>query len=71
MAISDDRQRVMPMPLDRITGQPLAYPEAVLLTNPINPKLRGEVINSKTFILISHFVINKLMTKAFVVCKTR
>ncbi|OAY33510.1 hypothetical protein MANES_13G102800v8 [Manihot esculenta] len=43
MAVSDDRQRIMPMPLDRITGQPLAYPEAVLLTNPINPKLRGEV----------------------------
>lgn len=43
MALSDDRQRVMPMPEDRITGQPLAYPEAVLLTDPINPELRGEV----------------------------
>uniref|UniRef100_A0A2P2JXD4 Rhamnogalacturonate lyase B-like n=1 Tax=Rhizophora mucronata TaxID=61149 RepID=A0A2P2JXD4_RHIMU len=43
MAISDSRQRVMPLPEDRITGQPLAYPEAVLLTNPINPELRGEV----------------------------
>ncbi|XP_030455890.1 rhamnogalacturonate lyase B isoform X3 [Syzygium oleosum] len=43
MALSDDRQRVMPMPEDRVTGQPLAYPEAVLLTNPINPELRGEV----------------------------
>lgn len=43
MAISDDRQRIMPMPEDRATGQPLAYPEAVLLTNPINPDLRGEV----------------------------
>ncbi|XP_058006244.1 rhamnogalacturonate lyase B isoform X2 [Hevea brasiliensis] len=43
MALSDDRQRVMPMPEDRLTGLPLAYPEAVLLTNPINPELRGEV----------------------------
>lgn len=33
----------MPMPEDRETGIPLAYPEAVLLTNPINPDLRGEV----------------------------
>ncbi|XP_031283521.1 probable rhamnogalacturonate lyase B [Pistacia vera] len=43
MAISDERQRIMPMPEDRVTGQPLAYPEAVLLTNPTNPELRGEV----------------------------
>ncbi|KDO40183.1 hypothetical protein CISIN_1g0067411mg, partial [Citrus sinensis] len=42
MAISNDRQRIMPMPEDRATGQPLAYPEAVLLTDPINPDLRGE-----------------------------
>lgn len=44
MAISNDRQRIMPMPEDRATGQPLAYPEAVLLTDPINPDLRGEVL---------------------------
>ncbi|XP_019053046.1 PREDICTED: probable rhamnogalacturonate lyase B [Nelumbo nucifera] len=43
MAISDWRQRIMPMPEDRKTGQPLAYPEAVLLTHPINPNLKGEV----------------------------
>ncbi|EYU30909.1 hypothetical protein ABFS82_08G217700 [Erythranthe guttata] len=45
MAMSDDRQRVMPMPVDRIPGhgQPLDYPEAVLLTNPTNPQLKGEV----------------------------
>ncbi|KAJ9170455.1 hypothetical protein P3X46_018561 [Hevea brasiliensis] len=43
MAVSDDRQRVMPTPEDRATGQPLAYPEAVLLTSPINSELRGEV----------------------------
>lgn len=43
MAVSDERQRVMPMPEDRVTGEPLAYPEAVLLTKPVNPELKGEV----------------------------
>ncbi|KAF2295763.1 hypothetical protein GH714_033898 [Hevea brasiliensis] len=46
MAVSDDRQRVMPTPEDRATGQPLAYPEAVLLTSPINSELRGEMFTS-------------------------
>ncbi|XP_062118429.1 rhamnogalacturonate lyase B-like [Humulus lupulus] len=43
MAISDDRQRTMPSALDRIKGQKLAYAEAVLLTRPTNPDLKGEV----------------------------
>lgn len=43
MAISDEMQRIMAAPQDRETGQPLAYPEAVLLTHPKNPALRGEV----------------------------
>ncbi|KAK9110774.1 hypothetical protein Sjap_018834 [Stephania japonica] len=43
MAVSDTRQRIMPMPEDRASGEPLAYPEAVLLTNPINANFRGEV----------------------------
>ncbi|KAI4314446.1 hypothetical protein L6164_027354 [Bauhinia variegata] len=45
MAISDSRQRIMPSTKDRSTGhcQPLAYPEAVLLTSPSNPALKGEV----------------------------
>ncbi|KAJ8451741.1 hypothetical protein Cgig2_007224 [Carnegiea gigantea] len=43
MAISDKIRRIMPMPQDRETGQPLAYKEAVLLTNPTNPALKGEV----------------------------
>ncbi|XP_019709708.1 uncharacterized protein [Elaeis guineensis] len=45
MAMSDTRQRIMPMPDDRMSerSQQLAYPEAVLLTNPINPELKGEV----------------------------
>ncbi|KAK4843441.1 hypothetical protein QYF36_008065 [Acer negundo] len=43
MAITDDRQRIMPSAKDRESGQPLAYPEAVLLTNPINKEFKGEV----------------------------
>uniref|UniRef100_A0ACD5ZTR1 Uncharacterized protein n=1 Tax=Avena sativa TaxID=4498 RepID=A0ACD5ZTR1_AVESA len=45
MAMADNRQRIMPMPDDRVPprGQQLAYPEAVLLVDPINPKLKGEV----------------------------
>ncbi|XP_022962664.1 uncharacterized protein LOC111463085 [Cucurbita moschata] len=43
MAISDDRQRIMPTQLDRMTGQRLAYAEAVLITQPTNPDLKGEV----------------------------
>lgn len=43
--MADDRQRNMPLPDDRVPprGQPLAYPEAVLLVNPIEPELKGEV----------------------------
>ncbi|CAK9320533.1 unnamed protein product [Citrullus colocynthis] len=43
MAVSDDRQRIMPTLQDRLTGRPLAYPEAVLLTRPTNSNLKGEV----------------------------
>ncbi|KAI3995853.1 hypothetical protein MKX01_020388 [Papaver californicum] len=45
MAIADNRKRVMPTPDDRDfpRGRELAYPEAVRLVNPINPKLKGEV----------------------------
>ncbi|KAK7858599.1 rhamnogalacturonate lyase [Quercus suber] len=43
MAVSDSMQRIMPSAEDRAKGEPLAYPEAVLLTNTSNPKLRGEV----------------------------
>lgn len=46
MAMSDNRQRFMPLPDDRLPGrgQPLAYPEAVLLVNPIEPEFQGEVL---------------------------
>uniref|UniRef100_A0A0D9XAQ5 rhamnogalacturonan endolyase n=1 Tax=Leersia perrieri TaxID=77586 RepID=A0A0D9XAQ5_9ORYZ len=45
MALADNRQRIMPMPEDRVPprGQQLAYPEAFLLVDPVNPDLRGEV----------------------------
>ncbi|XP_019177210.1 PREDICTED: rhamnogalacturonate lyase B-like isoform X2 [Ipomoea nil] len=43
MAISNGRQRMMPTEEDRKTGQQLEYPEAVLLTNPIDPSIKGEV----------------------------
>ncbi|KAL5777443.1 hypothetical protein ACOSP7_010369 [Xanthoceras sorbifolium] len=45
MAVADNRQRYMPLPDDRLPprGQPLAYPEAVLLVNPVEPELKGEV----------------------------
>lgn len=46
MALSDTRQRYMPSYKDRETGQPLAFPEAVLLTNPMNEDFRGEVLIS-------------------------
>lgn len=64
MAISDERQRIMPMPEDRETGQRLAYPEAVLLTNPINPDLRGEVLLQFSFFqtLIYVYVHNRLLS---------
>ncbi|XP_042019051.1 rhamnogalacturonate lyase-like [Salvia splendens] len=43
MAISDERQRFMPMYEDRKSGEPLAYKEAVLLKNATNPEFNGEV----------------------------
>lgn len=44
MAISDDRQRIMPTGEERAKGRKLDYPEAVRLPNNLpNPLLRGEV----------------------------
>ncbi|CAA7387655.1 unnamed protein product [Spirodela intermedia] len=45
MAMADNRQRIMPMPEDRLPprGRALAYPEAVRLDDPIDSDLRGEV----------------------------
>ncbi|KAF4349049.1 hypothetical protein F8388_008796 [Cannabis sativa] len=46
MAISDDRQRTMPSASDRTKGKRLAYAEAVVLTRPSNPDLKGEILGS-------------------------
>lgn len=45
IAVADNKQKLMPAPEDRMPDrcEPLAYPEAVRLTNPIEPSLRGEV----------------------------
>ncbi|XP_028084426.1 uncharacterized protein LOC114285579 isoform X1 [Camellia sinensis] len=45
MAVADNRQRYMPLPDDRLPGrgEALAYPEAVLLVNPVEPEFKGEV----------------------------
>lgn len=53
MAIADNRRRFMPLPDDRLPnrGQPLAYPEAVLLVNPVEPELKGEVSPSSLSLL--------------------
>lgn len=49
MAVADNRQRLMPLPDDRLPGRgkELVPPEAVLLVNPIEPEFLGEVINWK------------------------
>lgn len=43
MAISDNIQTPMPTDNDRIEGRVLDYKEAVLLTKPSNPALKGKV----------------------------
>ncbi|KAG5541921.1 hypothetical protein RHGRI_021672 [Rhododendron griersonianum] len=45
MAVADNRQRFMPLPDDRLPGrgEQLAYKEAVLLVDPIEPEFKGEV----------------------------
>lgn len=51
MVITDDRQRFMPSAEDRLPGrgEPLAYPEAVLLVDPIEPEFKGEVLYLREF----------------------
>lgn len=60
MAIADDRQRLMPTAEDRSTGQRLDYDEAALITNPSNPKLRGEVLLSTFFTKSFHILYRKI-----------
>ncbi|KAI3435127.1 Rhamnogalacturonan endolyase [Psidium guajava] len=64
MAISDDRQRVMPTAEDRATGRVLDYKEAVLLTNPSDLELEGEVnSNYIIFVLCVDFNHRKKFSK--------
>ncbi|KAJ6685719.1 RHAMNOGALACTURONATE LYASE B-RELATED [Salix purpurea] len=45
MVVADNRQRFMPLPDDRlpVRGEPLDFPEAVLLVDPVEPEFKGEV----------------------------
>lgn len=54
MAISDERQRVMPTAEDRASGHILDYQEAVLLTNPSNSELEGEVNSNYVSFVYPH-----------------
>lgn len=53
MAITDEKQRVMPMPEDVQPGRgkQLIVPESVLLDNPTNPDLKGEVCSIRLLII--------------------
>lgn len=51
MAVSDDRQRVMPTFEDRERGKALAYKEAVLVTDSIKDTHSVEVGSSFTHIV--------------------
>lgn len=70
MAIADNRQRYMPLPDDREPGrgQALAYPEAVLLVNPVEPDFKGEVFHFLKLTLIFFNFINSFF---FITPKTR
>ncbi|XP_022871342.1 probable rhamnogalacturonate lyase B [Olea europaea var. sylvestris] len=49
MAVSDSIQTPMPTAYDRMEGLVLDYKEAVLLTNPSNPALKGKVDDKYQF----------------------
>lgn len=59
MAMADNRQRYMPLPDDRLSprGQPLAYPEAVRLVDPVEPYFKGEVPSSSFTTILFSFLI--------------
>lgn len=70
MAVADDRQRKMPLPEDRLPGrcQALAYQEAVLLVNPVDPELRGEVLHlrlSVTYTYVCMFMYAYMVGQFF------
>ena len=66
MAMADNRQRFMPLPDDRLPGrgQELAYPEAVLLVNPVEPEFTGEVLLTLLFEeYLYHNAVKLLLSK--------
>lgn len=66
MAMADNRRRIMPFPDDRLPGrcQTLAYPEAALLVNPKDPRLKDEVLVADIFYSTA-FVFLKLLIVCF------
>ena len=68
MVVADIRQRKMPLPDDREPDrcQVLDFPEAVLLTNPIEEEFKGEVFTfifprllyETTLVKSLHFCLN-------------
>ncbi|KAL0300837.1 UNVERIFIED_CONTAM: hypothetical protein Sradi_6360500 [Sesamum radiatum] len=70
MAISDKKQRIMPMPEDLLPGRgkQLIVPESVLLVNPINPDLKGEMFHGSHYIgndMVAHFEEGETWRKVF------
>ncbi|KAL7244205.1 hypothetical protein ACSBR1_016440 [Camellia fascicularis] len=61
MAISDEKQKIMPMPEDILPdrSKQLIVPESVLLTNPINPDLKGEVNILSQMCSITYMCVHK------------
>lgn len=49
MFVTDEIQGEMPKYNDRLSGQPLHYKEAVLLTKTVNPKFSGLVTHFTTW----------------------
>lgn len=56
----------MPTKKDRETGQELAYPEAVLLTKPVNQEFRGEVLCG-TYLYASSYMAMFVWSKEIMV----
>lgn len=57
----------MPLPDDRSAkrGQALAYPEAALLVNPVEPEFKGEV-RIASFLLILIKILSNISLNSFI-----
>lgn len=65
MAISDNKQKIMPSSSDREPprAEKLAYKEAVLLVDPSIPELKGEVIIEYQQVIMFHNNKNNSITQ--------